>query len=188
MLLDATAALLTADSAQGNPGLPPAETETTCDAPLETVPPDNGDGTNGTKKVGVPEEVASASEVEEAELVLLDLLHAPVGSYLYSLATVLVRIETLSHICAWAKFDETIDLSLPTAITQNDVCIVSLQRLKLTFQVSACCLRAHCCDQTEPELRRTLQARRVGETVRLFSVDHGNVLQPSNPPSEKHAL
>jgi hypothetical protein len=40
----------------------------------------------------------SASDLEDEELVLLDLLHAPADSYLYSLATVMARIETLSQV------------------------------------------------------------------------------------------
>ena len=98
------------------------------------------------------QEVVSASELEEEELVLLDLLHAPMDSYLYSLATVMARIENLSQVLVWARWDEFADLTQPTSITQSDVRIVSLPRLKLTFQ-----------------------ARRVGESVRLVSVDHSDL-------------
>eukprot|EP00966_Prymnesium_polylepis_P209307 4849081-Prymnesium_polylepis.1 len=88
----------------------------------------------------------SASEVEDQELVLLDLLAAPAGSFLESLAAVLSRIESIAHVLAWAPYDESEDLSQPTAVAQSDLVIVSLPRLKLTFQ-----------------------SRRVGDVVRLFS-------------------
>ena len=42
--------------------------------------------------------------------VLLDLLHAPEGTHLASLATLVGRIECLSHVLAWARFDEASDL------------------------------------------------------------------------------
>ena len=65
---------------------------------------------------------------------------------------VLSRIESIAHILAWAPYDENDDLSQPTAVSQSDLAIVTLPRLKLTFQ-----------------------ARRVGEVVRLFSVDHADL-------------
>ena len=53
---------------------------------------------------------------------------------------------------AWALFDETADLSQPMAVTQSELAIVELPRLKLTFQ-----------------------ARKVGGAVKLFSVDHADL-------------
>mgnify|MGYP007078071810 CR=1 FL=1 len=79
----------------------------------------------------------SASDFDEEELVLLDLLHAPPDSYLYSLATVLTRIENLSHVLAWAKYDDADQLGHPAALAHSDLRIVSLPRLKLTFQARA---------------------------------------------------
>ena len=99
---------------------------------------------------------ASASDLEEEELVLLDLLHAPRGSYLYHLANVLVRVENLSHILAWARFDESKDLTKPLALSQADLRVVTLPRLKLTF------------------LARAVPSTR-GEVVRLYSVDHADL-------------
>ena len=96
--------------------------------------------------------VASASDIEEREFVLLDLLAAPKGSLLESLATVLSRIESIGSILAWASYDETKDMSKPTAVSHEDLAIVALPRLKLTFQ-----------------------ARKVGEVVKLFSVDHADL-------------
>jgi hypothetical protein len=84
--------------------------------------------------------------------VLIDLLNAPAGSYLHSLADVMARVETLSHVLVWARYDERADLGHPTTITQSDLHVVSLPRLKLTFQ-----------------------ARQVGDSVRLFSVDHADL-------------
>ena len=95
---------------------------------------------------------SSVSELEEAELVLLDLLHAPPDTYLYHLATVMARIENLSHVLAWAVYKDGADLSSPTALTHDDLFVVTLPRLKLTFE-----------------------ARRVGGATRLFSVDHADL-------------
>ena len=83
---------------------------------------------------------------------LLDLLAAPKGSLLESLATVLTRIEAIGSILAWAPYDEAKDMGKPTAFAQEDLAIVALPRLKLTFQ-----------------------ARRVGGNVRLYSIDHADL-------------
>jgi hypothetical protein len=93
--------------------------------------------------------VVSASDIE---FVLLDLLAAPKGSLLESLATVLACIEAIGSILAWAPYDEAKDMGKPTAVAQEDLAIVALPRLKLTFQ-----------------------ARRVGGTVRLYSIDHADL-------------
>jgi hypothetical protein len=95
---------------------------------------------------------AEAIDFDDEELVLLDLLHAPPESYLASLATVMARVEHLSHVLAWARYDDTAQLGKADALTQSDLHIVSLPRLKLTFQ-----------------------AREVKGSVRLFSVDHADL-------------
>lgn len=64
---------------------------------------------------------------------LLDLLAAPKGSRLESLATVLSRIESIGSILAWASYDEAKDMSTPRALTHDDLALVTLPRLKLTF-------------------------------------------------------
>ena len=96
----------------------------------------------------------SASDLEYEELVLLDLLHAPADSYLYSLGTVLSRVESLSHVLAWATFSDAAALGAADALSQSDLRIVSLPRLKLTFQARR--------DQ-------------VSGAVRLFSIDHADL-------------
>ena len=53
-------------------------------------------------------------------------LHAP--------AQVMVRVESLSSVLAWATFDEHAEMVSPATVTQDDLRIVSLPRLKLTFQ------------------------------------------------------
>ena len=108
-------------------------------------------GTAGAAAAGAGSAV-SASELEEEELVLLDMLHAPHDSYLYSLAEVMTRVENLSHVLAWAKYDENADLGASTAISQSDLRLVSLPRLKLTFQ-----------------------SLRKSGAVRLYSVDHADL-------------
>ena len=94
----------------------------------------------------------SASDFDEEELVLLDLLHAPPDSYLHHLASVMARIETLSHVLAWATYDDRHPLGRGDAISQAELRIVSLPRLKLTFQ-----------------------ALRVGGSVSLYSIDHADL-------------
>ena len=108
---------------------------------------------------------ASASEVDARELVLLDLLHAPEGSYLASLATLIARIENLSHVLAWARFDDKADLRVPSSVSHEDLYVVALPRLKLTFQ-----------------------ARHVGDAVRLFSVDHADLFVTNDRSSETTEL
>ena len=65
---------------------------------------------------------------------------------------VMSRIENLSHVLAWARFDENAKLTEQEALSHSDLLVVTLPRLKLTFQ-----------------------ARRVGLVVRLFSVDHADL-------------
>jgi len=76
----------------------------------------------------------SASDFDAEELVLLDLLHAPPDSYLHHLASVMARVEALSHVLAWAKYDDRHALGRGDAISQSELRLVSLPRLKLTFQ------------------------------------------------------
>jgi len=64
---------------------------------------------------------------------------------------VMARLETLSQVLAWARWDEAADLTKPGSVAQSDLCLVSLPRLKLTFQ-----------------------AREVKGSVRLSSVDHAD--------------
>jgi len=47
---------------------------------------------------------------------------------------VMARLETLSQVLAWARWDEAADLTKPGSVAQSDLCLVSLPRLKLTFQ------------------------------------------------------
>ena len=65
---------------------------------------------------------------------LLDLLAAPQGSQLESLASVLSRIDSLAHILAWAQYDEAAALHKPDALGHDDLLVVSMPRLKLFFQ------------------------------------------------------
>ncbi len=116
------------------------------------LPAYTGSGEAGAAADGSAVSVASASDIEDREFVLLDLLAAPKGSLLESLATVLSRIESIGSILAWAPYDEAKDMSKPQALTHEDLAIVVLPRLKLTFQ-----------------------ARRVGDAVRLFSIDHADL-------------
>ncbi|MAT98943.1 MAG: hypothetical protein CL608_17505, partial [Anaerolineaceae bacterium] len=140
----------TADDA---PAAPPASSLTAA-PPVKSITADSGEGG-----------AASASDIESDEMVMLDLLHAPEDSYLASLATLMARIENLSHVLAWARFDAATDLRSPTAVTHSDLYIVSLPRLKLTFQ-----------------------ARKVGGVVKLYSVDHADLFVTNERSEETTAL
>ena len=100
----------------------------------------------------LPPICSRSADLPPQELVLLDLLGAPPGSFLESLGAVLSRVDSLAHVLAWARYDEGRDLSQPAAVKQSELAIVTLPRLKLTFQ-----------------------ARRVGGVVRLFSADHADL-------------
>jgi thiol-disulfide isomerase/thioredoxin len=104
---------------------------------------------------------------EEAEAVLLDLKNAPKGSYLASLVEVMVRLDNLSHILAWAALPlaarqegegrmpevapEDFRPLDPVAVRQSDLSYVLLPRLKLSF-----CVRS------------------VDGITRLYSLDHSD--------------
>ena len=150
-LLDGAASLLRSDCDETDlSGRDPANGADGAGAlPSEPVVPPSADTPASSP---ASSSTASASDIEEEELVLLDLLHAPSGSFLYHLADVMTRIENLSHVLAWAKFDQAAHLLDPTALSHSDLLVVTLPRLKLTFQ-----------------------ARRVGMAVRLFSVDHADL-------------
>ena len=108
---------------------------------------------------------ASASDLDDEELVLLDLLHAPPESYLHSLASVMARVDCLSHVLAWAKYNDSVTLGRAEAVTQSDLRIVTIPRLKLTFQ-----------------------ALRVRDSVRLYSVDHADLFITNERNEETTAM
>mgnify|MGYP001032829281 CR=1 FL=1 len=49
------------------------------------------------------EDYKKEKTIEEEELMLLNLLYAPKGSKLHSLAKLITRIEKLSYVLAWSK-------------------------------------------------------------------------------------
>ena len=73
-------------------------------------------------------------------LTLLNLLHAPPGSALRQLATLLSRLEYLSHILVWTRKSDA------TLADSCDIDLVELPRLRLSFtaESSAAGLRLHC--------------------------------------------
>uniref|UniRef100_A0A7S1J653 ubiquitinyl hydrolase 1 n=1 Tax=Eutreptiella gymnastica TaxID=73025 RepID=A0A7S1J653_9EUGL len=76
--------------------------------------------------VPVPGDVPKRTIQEE--WLLLDLLHAPEGTALHSLARVMARLENLSHVLAWTQNAGARDPSDRLTID-----LVQLPRLKLTF-------------------------------------------------------
>ena len=90
----------------------------------------------------------AAPAADDGELRLLDLLHAPRKSRLFTLAGTLARVECLSHVLAWTRAtggdDDVIAAGVP------ELSLVELPRLKLSFAAR----RDH-----------------AGK-LRLFSVDH----------------
>ncbi len=72
-----------------------------------------------------PEKKDEVADDGERRMTLLNLMYAPRGSTLFSVANTLCQIETLSHICAWTK-----DVELkPTDSYSID--LIDLPRLKL---------------------------------------------------------
>ena len=129
----------------------------------------NGNGNGGgsaaaSRQPGKPKKL-SESDLQDQELVLLDMLHAPANSFLNSLAKTMSRIENLSYVLAWATFDQNATLADPSAIEQGDLRIVSLPRLKLTFE-----------------------SRNVEGSVRLYSVDHADLFITNERNETTHLL
>lgn len=63
--------------------------------------------------------------IDQEELVLVDLLHAPENSKLHSVAGVIARIERLSYVLAWTRQSD------PNKPFNLD--LVELPRLKMSF-------------------------------------------------------
>ena len=84
----------------------------------------------------------SGAQCEEAA-VLLDLRHAAASSPLHSITSTFTRIENLSHILCWAKYEAGVDYTDPNALAENAAWLVVLPRLKLTFNVGRA-LRSAC--------------------------------------------
>ena len=107
--------------------------------PSDTPASDEVDGTAATPKPSrkATARAASTAEVDATELILLDVLHAPPGSFLFSLASTLTRIECLSHVTVWARYNAEVHdaiLGDSDAIEQSDLLFVQLPRLKLSFE------------------------------------------------------
>jgi hypothetical protein len=84
-------------------------------------------------------------------MTLLNLLHVPIDSMLYRLATVLARIEDLAHVLVWTS-------SKVTDVDQDvNISKVELPRLKLSLQ---------------PKVYVDTQGN---ESVRLYSLDHAGL-------------
>ena len=100
-------------------------------------------------------------DVEKCDLILLNLLDAPPESQIYSLATLMARIEPLSFVLCFARYNPAVDLTRPGACTEDDLWIVALPRLKLTF-----------------ELRRDADGG-----VRLRALDHADLFVSNERPA-----
>jgi hypothetical protein len=112
------------------------------------------------------------SKETDPHLYLLNALDAEPGSMLYRAATVLTRIEDLSHILIWfALFALPLlsprnlalvsrSTSKPTGISADcNISLIELPRLKLKFQ-----------PRVEPSVKKDSPMR-----IRLYSVDHAGL-------------
>eukprot|EP01060_Flectonema_neradi_P006280 TRINITY_DN1420_c0_g1_i1.p1 TRINITY_DN1420_c0_g1~~TRINITY_DN1420_c0_g1_i1.p1 ORF type:complete len:4698 (+),score=1051.93 TRINITY_DN1420_c0_g1_i1:123-14216(+) len=89
------------------------------------------------------------ASIEDADMLLINLLYAPKGSPLHSLASVMMRLECLSHILAWTR-----DLSITSDyMGPVSVDLIQLPRLKLSFSAKV----------------------ESDGTVRLYSLDHAHL-------------
>ncbi|KAJ1615866.1 hypothetical protein T492DRAFT_896684 [Pavlovales sp. CCMP2436] len=103
------------------------------DKAFETLQPNSGgsgegegsgaDGGEGGQK---PSGVA---DYADADMVLLDLLHAPLGSFLASLASVFARVEQLAHVLAWARCPGGDDDDAAAAAAKADGSTLALKLL-----------------------------------------------------------
>lgn len=96
----------------------------------------------------------NAERTEFEDDILLNLLYAPQGTPLFSLARVLSRVENLSHILAWSKAKG--GAAQPGSGREYELDLVELPRLNITFK-----------------------ARLRGDGVKvLYSLDHSNLFVP----------
>ena len=102
-LLDAVATMMEGDAAEEEAAKneSAAEAAAASDGASPTAGPSAPTPTAAGQSSGTPaaaaESTVSASDLEEEELVLLDLLHAPAGSYLYHLAEVSSPVAHTGH-------------------------------------------------------------------------------------------
>jgi thiol-disulfide isomerase/thioredoxin len=104
----------------------------------------------------------SAASLLDPELQLVNLMYAPAGSALHSLACTLSRLDNLGHILVWAKTLTPADAMPSAASSLLDIYQVRLPRLKLTFTP-----------------RRNL----ITGELQLFSVDHVDLFISNDRPS-----
>ncbi len=91
-------------------------------------------------KLPIPDPTASSQTMIQTsrpgggsgELYLMNLLTAPVGSPLYRLASVLTRIESLSHILVWSTTAVT-ELGQDALIAMIGMCVLHWHRNKITY-------------------------------------------------------
>ena len=96
-----------------------------------------------------PRETKIHASIEDADMLLVNLLYAPKGSPLYSLARVMMRLECLSHTLAWTR-DLSVTADYMGPITVD---LIQLPRLKLSFAAKV----------------------ESDGTVRLYSLDHAHL-------------
>ena len=94
---------------------------------------------------------------------LLNLMGAPKGSRLYSLANVITRLESLSYVLAWTRADRGKSSRSEDGFQDSaTIDLLELPRLNMTFTSR----------ETEEKNPETGEVRRV---TRLFSVDHADL-------------
>eukprot|EP01087_Luapelamoeba_hula_P004848 TRINITY_DN1482_c0_g1_i1.p1 TRINITY_DN1482_c0_g1~~TRINITY_DN1482_c0_g1_i1.p1 ORF type:complete len:4317 (-),score=602.49 TRINITY_DN1482_c0_g1_i1:51-13001(-) len=81
------------------------------------------------KSFSKTEETRKEKTLEEEELLFLNLLYAPKGTKLHSLAKVLARIEKISYILAWTK-------QLNSSSDNFNIDLIEMPRLKMAFKAN----------------------------------------------------
>eukprot|EP00931_Biecheleriopsis_adriatica_P073552 TRINITY_DN47812_c0_g1_i1.p1 TRINITY_DN47812_c0_g1~~TRINITY_DN47812_c0_g1_i1.p1 ORF type:complete len:4288 (-),score=931.49 TRINITY_DN47812_c0_g1_i1:37-12879(-) len=89
-------------------------------------------GHGGVQGTGSQTSASRRPDPAIGELVLFDLLRAPVGSFLSRLAHLFARIEDLGHVLVWGGAQVEEDASSAEDIRK--VALIELPRLKLRFQ------------------------------------------------------
>jgi len=108
----------------------------------------------------------TSESLQDGAMVMLDLLYAPRGSRLFSLARTLSRIENLSNICAWTNLENL-------AVWEDDLAWRHGQSVAPSLPIRGCVA----VDLVElPRLKLSFTLRKDFEgNLRLYSMDHADL-------------
>jgi len=97
-----------------------------------TTPGVEGSGDRSESPLDVSEGPVEAVDKRKKDLVLLNTLEASSGGLLHRMATLMSRLEDLSHVLVWASTGPSDEASMDTGLLSID--LIELPRLKLTMK------------------------------------------------------